>query len=92
MRLCNIVPTFATEISDAEVVLWKDTVLGIKDRVSEANEAAWRAMLLEVCGQLCESARAVLKDEMEERIEGLWTERLFVAEAVANSIVAGVEF
>ena len=92
MRLCNIVPTSATEISDAEIGLWKDTVLGIKDRVSEANEAAWRAMLLEVCEQLCESARAVLIDETEERVETLWMEQLCVAEAVANSIVAGVEF
>ena len=72
--------------------LWKDTVLGIRDCVSEVNEAAWRAMLLEVCEQLCESARGALKDEMEERVEMLWVEQLCMAEAVADSIVAGVEF
>lgn len=79
-------------------------LLGQRDVVSQENEIAWRATLLDICETLTVRAtsgvaavgRLSLGDPwsvwMKDAIKALWREEDEVARAVAASVRAGEEF
>jgi hypothetical protein len=102
---CSAVPE---PMLAAEVLQpWRDTLLGIKDVISEDNERSWKATLQRVCERLLKEGR-VGKSQAEQfkcrsddrewlpwtksNIVGLWDEQVVVATAVLKSIQDGVEF
>jgi hypothetical protein len=92
---------------DKEVFLqpWRNVVLGRAQRISEANERAWRECLLGICIALRQRA-----EKMSNRLANmqvapggwssyavdciwkLWIEEEVVAAAVENSVHQGIEF
>jgi len=86
---------------------WRNTLLGIQDRVSDNNERAWKSTLRQICERVSEDGRigkslamqfqAQSSDHewvewMRSNIEGLWDEQTVVADAVLRSIDDEVEF
>ena len=87
---------------------WRRVLYGQEEALSKPQEDAWRATLATICAQIAHKARAALQimgDKprgtrsearwtgwMENNIEMLWREELEVAEAVARSVEAGIEF
>lgn len=93
---------------DAHLQSWRSVLTGENDFVSEANEVAWGNTLIELCGQISRRAREgmTLTDTshvqeaalqpwlgwMLDNIRLLWHEEMEVADAVAASILSGVDF
>jgi len=86
---------------------WRNTVLGVSDKISAENERLWRANLQSICegiaaeghsGKAKAGSFAVGSDAqpwapwMKSNIESLWREQIVVADLLLQSIQDGVEF
>ena len=86
-------------LSQEEVLqLWRATVAGKRERISEENEDSWKGTLAEICETIIERAKnrtkEIIIDEnggrwiewMSRNITSLWNEEIYVAKAVLQSI------
>ncbi|KAJ3528149.1 hypothetical protein NM688_g8032 [Phlebia brevispora] len=87
---------------------WRRVIAGEREIISPENENEWRALLLRLCSEMAQRARAGMKQAegslpvsgeppawlewMLKNIRLLWLEELEVAEAVAQSIESNEEF
>lgn len=77
---------------------WRETLVGQRDTVSEANESAWRDTAVQICATLIERATEGMGDLgtdkiwIHQNIRTLWLEEMYVAEAVSESIRNGEQF
>lgn len=109
LRLYHLFPTSVEEVpldADTALLPWKATLLGNADKLSEKNEEAWKATLLQVCRKLAKESTAGIASLdvasaggqitwfpwMKKNIRMLWEEELFVATMVAESILNCGEF
>ncbi|KII88547.1 hypothetical protein PLICRDRAFT_41720 [Plicaturopsis crispa FD-325 SS-3] len=96
LRLLHIDPS-------AELDDWRDTLMGRRDTVSDANEEAWRRTLVDICDRITE--RAQRRPTISRRTDAppwfdwacnnirlLWDEEVIVASAVTQSIRDGEQF
>ncbi|KAI0807377.1 SET domain-containing protein [Fomes fomentarius] len=98
------VPATQGSTFHAAVNRWRDVTNGQYEGISAENEEKWRQILHSICSQIVERARRRIRvggkdgDSVGWRgwtvrnVETLWKEELEVAEAVAASILANVEF
>ena len=89
---------------EAIVDEWRAVIYGQVDEISPQNEQSWRQALLRLCGRISERARSHLaavtsqhedlpgRGWVAQNVRVLWKEEREVAEAVAASVSAGVEF
>ncbi|KAH6918599.1 hypothetical protein BKA70DRAFT_1457475, partial [Coprinopsis sp. MPI-PUGE-AT-0042] len=107
LRLYATVPREADEPpTDEQLEEWRQTVYGVQESISAANESRWRQTLLGLCESLEKRARSSalgLAGHCNDHvpswvrysracIAGLWKEEECVSRAVAQSIKEGVEF
>ncbi|KAF8628383.1 hypothetical protein AX15_003909 [Amanita polypyramis BW_CC] len=101
LRLYHVVPP--TEASEDVVRPWMETILGIREEISKENEALWRKTLVEICEKVeAEAEKGIMRARMEtngewqkhmqDNIEQLWTEELWIARGVKKSVETGVAF
>ncbi|KAJ7449792.1 hypothetical protein FB451DRAFT_738190 [Mycena latifolia] len=65
---------------------WRDTLTGLRDTVSEANESAWQETVVDVCSTLIQRAQdhRVSNGGLLDAVEMLWEEEYHVALRVSN--------
>jgi hypothetical protein len=92
--------TVIRESSEDDVHPWFETILGVREYISEDNEERWRGTLVEICEKVEAEAKRGLQSEilgewakdMQENIAQLWEEELWVARSVKTSIERGRAF
>ncbi|KIL00416.1 hypothetical protein PAXRUDRAFT_821707 [Paxillus rubicundulus Ve08.2h10] len=91
---------------DDDIQAWRDVVAGKRERISNDNERAWRETVVRMCDILISraehyfasgSTEDAMRDNtwiqcMQENVQALWREELFVARAVKQSILRGDEY
>ncbi|KAJ6547545.1 hypothetical protein B0H19DRAFT_954756 [Mycena capillaripes] len=85
-RLITALRLLHAPLSDSDGALqrWRDTLTGIRDTVSDANESAWRKTVAEICAILIQRAEARRTEKNLAAVEILWEEELNVARRVAG--------
>ncbi|KAJ7774807.1 hypothetical protein B0H16DRAFT_1508485 [Mycena metata] len=71
--------------SDGALGRWQDTLTGLRDTISEANEAAWKETVVGVCATLVQRANT-RRSNVSGDISILWEEELQVASRVSNML------
>ena len=103
LRLLHAVPGNTGREFEEACELWRSVLVGQAEIVSEENEKAWREGLLQICGKASTRAAMAIascrsghlerpSNWVEKNVEMLWREEREVAEAVAASVRAGVDF
>jgi len=70
--------------SDGALQRWQDTLTGLRDAVSDANESSWKASVAEICVTLIQRAKARTAEPNVGAVGILWEEELHVALRVSN--------
>jgi hypothetical protein len=70
--------------SNGALQRWQDTLTGLRDAISDANESAWKETITEICAVLIQRAKAHRREMDAGAIDMLWKEELHVALAVLN--------
>ncbi|KAJ7046763.1 hypothetical protein C8F04DRAFT_1061658 [Mycena alexandri] len=71
--------------SNGALQRWQDTLTGLRDTISEVNEAAWKETVVEVCAALVQRANT-RRSSVPGDVSILWAEELQVASRVSNML------
>ena len=109
LRLYHAIPSCVTALEDVHdhervLRLWRNTVSGVQETLSEENERQWRGTLQQICQQIVKSAAREVESLANQRTDNglaefmansvawLWREEMYVAKAVLESLQNGIGF